>query len=116
MNLPSPDEQLDMHGPRAKLPFEQIPPQSRAGVKSSHESIEQDRALIGSNGIITSGGTSSNEASSPGDHQASLVSPRPASVTSLSGQKRPDHRGNGQDDGSSPEVEVASMDEKVLFD
>ncbi|KAG0311891.1 hypothetical protein BGZ97_011572, partial [Linnemannia gamsii] len=112
MNLPSPDEQLDMHGPRAKLPFEQIPPQSRAGVKSSHESIEQDRALIGSNGIITSGGTSSNEASSPGDHQASLVSPRPASVTSLSGQKRPDHRGNGQDDGSSPEVEVASMDEK----
>ncbi|KAG0198917.1 hypothetical protein BGX33_011999 [Mortierella sp. NVP41] len=91
MNLPSPDEQLDMHGPRAKLPFEQIPPQSRAGVKSSHESTEQDRALIGSNGIITSGGTSSNEAA-PAGHQDSLVSP--GSATSLTGQKRPD-RGHG---------------------
>ncbi|KAG0282388.1 hypothetical protein BGZ96_000532 [Linnemannia gamsii] len=115
MNLPSPDDQLDMHGPRAKLPFEQIPPQSRAGVKSSHESIEQDRALIGSNGIITSGGTS-NEASAPGDHQASLVSPRPASFTSLSGQKRPDHQGSGQDDGPFPEEDVASKDEKVLLE
>ena len=116
MNLPSPDEQLDMHGPRAKLPFEQIPPQSRAGVKSSHESIEQDRALIGSNGIITSGGTSSNEPSATGDHQASLVSPGPASFTSLSGQKRPDHRGVGPQDSSSSSVfeEDALGKEKVL--
>ncbi|KAK3817891.1 MAG: hypothetical protein JOS17DRAFT_391108 [Linnemannia elongata] len=114
MNLPSPDEQLDMHGPRAKLPFEQIPPQSRAGVKSSHESIEQDRALIGSNGIITSGGTSSNEPSATGDHQASLVSPRPASFTSLSGQKRPDHRGGGPQDSSSIFEEDALGKEKVL--
>ncbi|KAF9923899.1 hypothetical protein FBU30_006060 [Linnemannia zychae] len=96
MNLPSPDDQLDMHGPRAKLPFEQIPPQSRAGVKSSHGSIEhQDRALIGSNGIITSGGTSSShDSSSAEDLQAtSLVSPRPASAVSLSGQKGPDRGG-----------------------
>lgn len=114
MNLPSPDEQLDMHGPRAKLPFEQIPPQSRAGVKSSHESIEQDRALIGSNGIITSGGTSSNEPSAPGDHQASLVSPGPASFNSLSGQKRPDHRGGGPQDSSSVFEEDALGKEKVL--
>ncbi|KAG0200492.1 hypothetical protein BGX28_006443 [Mortierella sp. GBA30] len=57
MNLPSPDEQLDLHGPRAQLPFEQIPPQSRAGVKASHESLEPDsKALIASNGIITSSG------------------------------------------------------------
>lgn len=105
-----------MHGPRAKLPFEQIPPQSRAGVKSSHESIEQDRALIGSNGIITSGGTSSNEPSAPGDHQASLVSPGPASFNSLSGQKRPDHRGGGPQDSSSSSVfeEDALGKEKVL--
>ncbi|OAQ35331.1 hypothetical protein K457DRAFT_571723 [Linnemannia elongata AG-77] len=116
MNLPSPDEQLDMHGPRAKLPFEQIPPQSRAGVKSSHESIEQDRALIGSNGIITSGGTSSNEPSAPGDHQASLVSPGPASFNSLSGQKRPDHRGGGPQDSSSSVFEEDALGKEKVLD
>lgn len=116
MNLPSPDEQLDMHGPRAKLPFEQIPPQSRAGVKSSHESIEQDRALIGSNGIITSGGTSSNEPSATGDHQASLVSPGPASFTSLSGQKRPDHRGGGPQDSSSSVFEKDALGKEKVLD
>ncbi|KAF9125700.1 hypothetical protein BGW39_007203 [Mortierella sp. 14UC] len=102
MNLPSPDDQLDMHGPRAQLPFEQIPPQSRAGVKSSHEAIEQDRALIGSNGIITSGGTSSlsDTAREDNQNQAPLVSPAPASPSLLSGQKRPDHGGRG--DTSSP--------------
>ncbi|KAF8928695.1 hypothetical protein BGZ52_003013 [Haplosporangium bisporale] len=56
MNLPSPDEQLDLHGPRAQLPFEQIPPQSRAGVKSSHESLEKGHVALVSNGVITSGG------------------------------------------------------------
>ncbi|KAG0014477.1 hypothetical protein BGZ81_000430 [Podila clonocystis] len=56
MNLPSPDEQLDLHGPRAQLPFEQIPPQSRAGVKSSHESLEKGLVPLVSNGVITSGG------------------------------------------------------------
>ncbi|KAF9321192.1 hypothetical protein BG003_003016 [Podila horticola] len=56
MNLPSPDEQLDLHGPRAQLPFEQIPPQSRAGVKSSHESLEKGLVQLVSNGVITSGG------------------------------------------------------------
>ncbi|KAF8942753.1 hypothetical protein BGZ47_006177 [Haplosporangium gracile] len=116
MNLPSPDEQLDMHGPRAKLPIEQIPPQSRAGVKSSYESNEQDRALIGSNGIITSGGTSSNESSATGDHQASLVSPGPASFTSLSGQKRPDHRGGGGQVSSSVCEEDAVNKEEKMFD
>ncbi|KAF9542947.1 hypothetical protein EC957_001383 [Mortierella hygrophila] len=117
MNLPSPDDQLDMHGPRAKLPFEQIPPQSRAGVKSSHESVEQDRALIGSNGIITSGGTSSNEPFATGDLQASLVSPRPASVTSLSGQKRPDHRGGGpQDTSSSSAFERDALGKEEVLD
>ncbi|KAF9991714.1 hypothetical protein BGZ79_004097 [Entomortierella chlamydospora] len=60
MNLPSPDEQLDLHGPRAQLPFEQTPPHSRAGVKSSHDSIDHDKALIASNGIITSGATQPN--------------------------------------------------------
>ncbi|KAF9584610.1 hypothetical protein BGW38_005862 [Lunasporangiospora selenospora] len=56
MNLPSPDEQLDLHGPRAQLPFEQIPPQSRAGIKSSHETLENDLTPMASNGVITSGG------------------------------------------------------------
>ncbi|KAG0100017.1 hypothetical protein BGZ93_004787 [Podila epicladia] len=56
MNLPSPDEQLDLHGPRAQLPFEQIPPQSRAGVKSSHESLDKGLVPLVSNGVITSGG------------------------------------------------------------
>ncbi|KAG0378187.1 hypothetical protein BGX24_004529 [Mortierella sp. AD032] len=106
MNLPSPDDQLDMHGPRAKLPFEQIPPQSRAGVKSSHEALEQDRTLIGSNGIITSGGTSSNDSVSKEDNQVSLVSPAPASSSSLSGQKRPDHGGRG--DHVVPPLPLAS--------
>ncbi|KAK3839000.1 MAG: transporter smf2 [Linnemannia gamsii] len=106
MNLPSPDDQLDMHGPRAKLPFEQIPPQSRAGVKSSHEALEQDRTLIGSNGIITSGGTSSNDSVSKEDNQVSLVSPAPASSSSLSGQKRPDHGGRG--DHAVPPLPLAS--------
>ncbi|KAF9111737.1 hypothetical protein BGX27_004525 [Mortierella sp. AM989] len=73
MNLPSPDDQLDLHGPRAQLPFEQTPPQSRAGLKSSHESLEQDKALIASNGIITSGGSQGNSSSPKG----SLVSPLP---------------------------------------
>ncbi|KAF9180446.1 hypothetical protein BGZ51_006206 [Haplosporangium sp. Z 767] len=87
MNLPSPDEQLDLHGPRAQLPFEQIPPQSRAGVKSSHESQEQDKALIVSNCIITSGGTP--DGSSP--NQEILVSPGSASASSTGDdQKRPD--------------------------
>ncbi|KAF9907107.1 hypothetical protein EC991_011325 [Linnemannia zychae] len=112
MNLPSPDDQLDMHGPRAQLPFEQIPPQSRAGVKSSHESIEQDRALIGSNGIITSGGTSSfsNTAGEDNQNQASLVSPAPASPSSLSGQKRPDLGGRG--DTSSPLPSSSSLNKE----
>ncbi|KAF9435472.1 hypothetical protein BGZ76_006239 [Entomortierella beljakovae] len=82
MNLPSPDEQLDLHGPRAQLPFEQTPPQSRAGVKSSHESIEQDKALIASNGIITSGGSQGDSS----DLGGSLVSP---SLTE-SGEKGPE--------------------------
>ncbi|KAF9570370.1 hypothetical protein EC968_001871 [Mortierella alpina] len=73
MNLPSPDEQLDLHGPRAQLPFEQIPPQSRAGVKASHESLEQDsKALIASNGIITSSGPPKDPAQA---QQEALVSP-----------------------------------------
>ncbi|KAF9365638.1 hypothetical protein BGX34_009173 [Mortierella sp. NVP85] len=79
MNLPSPDEQLDLHGPRAQLPFEQTPPQSRAGVKSSHESLDQEKALIVSNGIITSGGTQNTS----GDRHDTLVSPGPT------GQERP---------------------------
>ncbi|KAG0253894.1 hypothetical protein BG011_006111 [Mortierella polycephala] len=87
MNLPSPDEQLDLHGPRAQLPFEQIPPQSRAGVKSSHESQKQDKALIVANCIITSGGTP--DSSSP--NQEILVSPGSASAPPTGdGQKRPD--------------------------
>ncbi|KAF9944743.1 hypothetical protein BGZ70_004376 [Mortierella alpina] len=73
MNLPSPDEQLDLHGPRAQLPFEQIPPQARAGVKASHESLEQDsKALIASNGIITSSGPPKDPAQ---PQQEALVSP-----------------------------------------
>ncbi|CAO3569040.1 unnamed protein product [Mortierella alpina] len=73
MNLPSPDEQLDLHGPRAQLPFEQIPPQARAGVKASHESLEQDsKALIASNGIITSSGPPNDPAQL---QQEALVSP-----------------------------------------
>ncbi|KAG0257379.1 hypothetical protein BGZ95_005253, partial [Linnemannia exigua] len=112
MNLPSPDDQLDMHGPRAKLPFEQIPPQSRAGVKSSHESIEQDCTLIGSNGIITSGGTSSDVSISKEDNQVSLVSPAPASSSSLSGQKRPDHGGRGDPAVSSLPLSSSSSSHK----
>jgi hypothetical protein len=45
-----------LHGPRAQLPFEQIPPQSRAGVKSSHESLEKGLVPLVFNGVITSGG------------------------------------------------------------
>ncbi|KAG0354708.1 hypothetical protein BGZ54_001516, partial [Gamsiella multidivaricata] len=90
MNLPSPDEQLDLHGPRAQLPFEQTPPQSRAGIKSSHESLEQDKALIVSNGIITSGGTQDN--TTPRPQQEILVSPAPAPVATAV-QRRPDRAG-----------------------
>ncbi|KAG0309488.1 hypothetical protein BGZ98_002000 [Dissophora globulifera] len=82
MNLPSPDEQLDLHGPRAQLPFEQTPPQSRAGIKSSHESLEQDKTLIVSNGIITSGGTQN----SPRLPQEILVSPASAQDQSRPGR------------------------------
>ncbi|KAG0324566.1 hypothetical protein BG004_003453 [Podila humilis] len=65
MNLPSPDEQLDLHGPRAQLPFEQIPPQARAGVKSSHEALGKGHVPYVSNGVITSGGPPDNDGSAP---------------------------------------------------
>ncbi|KAF9348365.1 hypothetical protein BGX26_000224 [Mortierella sp. AD094] len=86
MNLPSPDEQLDLHGPRAQLPFEQTPPHSRAGVKSSHDSIDHDKALIASNGIITSGATQPNSSSSLED---SLVPPS-SFVDNIDNEKGPD--------------------------
>ncbi|KAG0091558.1 hypothetical protein BGZ92_000367 [Podila epicladia] len=83
MNLPSPDEQLDLHGPRAQLPFEQIPPQSRAGVKSSHESLDKGLVPLVSNGVITSGGPPDAGSSKSGgsgnrdeaDTQVSTASP-----------------------------------------
>ncbi|KAF9334509.1 hypothetical protein BG006_002019 [Podila minutissima] len=83
MNLPSPDEQLDLHGPRAQLPFEQIPPQSRAGVKSSHESLDKGFVPLVSNGVITSGGPPDAGSSKSGgsgnrdeaDTQVSTASP-----------------------------------------
>ncbi|KAF9161030.1 hypothetical protein DFQ27_008029 [Actinomortierella ambigua] len=59
MNLPSPDEQLDLHGPRAKLPFEQIPPHARAGVKSSHgTSDDSNAARYDTNGVLNAAGGS----------------------------------------------------------
>ncbi|KAG0242935.1 hypothetical protein BGW41_003100 [Actinomortierella wolfii] len=69
MNLPSPDEQLDLHGPRAQLPFEQIPPNAHAGVKSSHGTGEDSNAArYDANGAMTAGGgsvTSSATAARP---------------------------------------------------
>ncbi|KAF9979681.1 hypothetical protein BGZ75_009345 [Mortierella antarctica] len=95
MNLPSPDEQLDLHGPRAQLPFEQIPPQARAGVKASHESLEQDsKALIASNGIITSSGPPKDPAQ---PQQEALVSPD---------KRRPDW---AADHPSSPSSDPAAV-------
>ncbi|KAF9974968.1 hypothetical protein BGZ73_001497 [Actinomortierella ambigua] len=59
MNLPSPDEQLDLHGPRAQLPFEQIPPHARAGVKSSHGTSDDSHAArYDANGVLNSTGGS----------------------------------------------------------
>ncbi|KAF9425378.1 hypothetical protein BGZ94_007583 [Podila epigama] len=96
MNLPSPDEQLDLHGPRAQLPFEQIPPQSRAGVKSSHESLDRTFVPLASNGVITSGGppddtrTGGGGGSGNGTQADTLVST--ASPSSSASQSTAAHR------------------------
>src|SRR5690606_38035291 len=95
------DEQLDLHGPRAKLPFEQIPPSSRAGVKSSHETLEQDNsALIVSNGTITSGGVPDLNAAidRPGAILVSPLSSQPvlsSSSSSLLMMKEANNKVNG---------------------
>ncbi|KAF8959989.1 hypothetical protein BGZ46_001675 [Entomortierella lignicola] len=105
MNLPSPDEQLDLHGPRAQLPFEHTPPKSRAGLKSSHDSMDKDKALIASNGVITSGSSQSDNPVSI--QQGSLVPP-----SSSSDEKGPDY-GTGTAK-SRPSIEECSYSSNTV--